>query len=219
VWLTLVHDSRLHIIVLSYARGKTGNTAINITVKSLLPECDVSIHIHINSSWDWDIKYWRSYNEHQRTKKYKESSWMSLNYWKVPYIHHTDQIITNTSIYGKDSAPRTWHSRPLIRMLPLYAHIWSFSMIYNICATFGHDVWPGHHSRMCFNPLEIYTMSFWSSDLVWSILTFFNVFMLFSMFACLYLTDRTIHKYFCMWSDIVRGYPYHRILALVHIYC
>src|ERR1700683_5814844 len=45
----------------------------------------------------------------------------------------------------------------MIYMLPLYAHIWLFLMICNICATFKHN---GHHSRMCFEPLGIYAMSF-----------------------------------------------------------
>jgi len=35
-------------------------------------------------------------------------------------------------------------------------------MIRDICTTFGHNVRPGHYSRMCFNPLGIYAMSFQS---------------------------------------------------------
>ena len=51
-------------------------------------------------------------------------------------------------------------------------------MICDIHATFGHNVRPGHHSRMCFKPLEIYAMSFrlfpTSYDPYWP----------FSMFLC-----------------------------------
>ena len=47
---------------------------------------------------------------------------------------------------------------PLISTLLLYVCIWSFSMR----MTFRHNVQPGHYSRMCFHPLEIYTMSFQS---------------------------------------------------------
>src|ERR1700683_4251391 len=46
---------------------------------------------------------------------------------------------------------------PMICMLPLYAHIWLFSMICDIHVTFEHN---GNHIRMCFKPLGIYAMSF-----------------------------------------------------------
>src|SRR6266481_992202 len=48
----------------------------------------------------------------------------------------------------------------LMSTLPLYTHISSFSMIYNIRATFGSIIRLGQCCRMCFEPLAIYTMSF-----------------------------------------------------------
>ena len=51
-------------------------------------------------------------------------------------------------------------------------------MICNIHATVGHNVRPGHHIRMCFNPLEIYAMSFRSFP------TSYDPYWPFSMFLC-----------------------------------
>ena len=48
----------------------------------------------------------------------------------------------------------------LMSTLPLYAHILSFSMIYNIRATFGSTIRLGQYCRMCSKPLAIYAMSF-----------------------------------------------------------
>src|SRR5258705_11613081 len=48
----------------------------------------------------------------------------------------------------------------LMSMLLLYTHISLFSMIYNICATFGSIIRLGQYCRPCFEPLAIYTMSF-----------------------------------------------------------
>ena len=51
-------------------------------------------------------------------------------------------------------------------------------MICDICAIFGHNVRPGDHSRMCFEPLASYAMSFRSFP------TSFRPFSTFSMFLC-----------------------------------
>ena len=51
-------------------------------------------------------------------------------------------------------------------------------MICDIHATFGHNVRPGHHSRMYFEPLEIYAMSFRSFP------TSYDPYRPFSMFLC-----------------------------------
>ena len=51
-------------------------------------------------------------------------------------------------------------------------------MICNIHANFGHNVRPGHHSRMCFEPLGIYAMSFRSFP------TSYDPYRPFSMFLC-----------------------------------
>src|SRR6266436_2264277 len=73
--------------------------------------------------------------------------------------------------------------------LPLYAHISSFSMIFNIRATFGSIIRLGQCCRMCFEPLAIYPMSF-RPFRPFSI--FSDVFTEFPMFAHLYLTYRYI---------------------------
>ena len=49
----------------------------------------------------------------------------------------------------------------LMSTLLLYARISSFSMIFNIHATFGNIIRLGHCCRMCFEPLAIYAMSSW----------------------------------------------------------
>ena len=51
-------------------------------------------------------------------------------------------------------------------------------MICDIGATFGHNVRPGDHSRMCSEPIGTYAMSFWPFP---THTTHFN---LFSMFLC-----------------------------------
>ena len=51
-------------------------------------------------------------------------------------------------------------------------------MISDICTTFGHNVQPGHHSRMCFDPLGIYATSFRSFP------TLYDPYRPFSMFLC-----------------------------------
>jgi len=75
--------------------------------------------------------------------------------------------------------------RVLISTLSHYACILSCSTICNICATIGDNIWPRPYSRMCFNPLGIYMMSFQSLPTLCNPL---QCFYLFSMFACLYLT-------------------------------
>ena len=64
-------------------------------------------------------------------------------------------------------------------------------MIFNIGATFGHNVRPGDHSRMCSEPIGTYTMSFRPFP---THTTHFDLFMLFSMIACLYRTDCYIDR-------------------------
>ena len=54
----------------------------------------------------------------------------------------------------------TWMSSPVMSTLLLYTHISSFSMIFNIRATFGSIIRLGQYCRMCFEPLAIYPMSF-----------------------------------------------------------
>ena len=56
--------------------------------------------------------------------------------------------------------------------------ILTFLIICYIHTTFGHNVQPRHCSRMCFYPLEIYVMLFWS------FLTLYNPYQPFSMFSC-----------------------------------
>jgi len=78
-------------------------------------------------------------------------------------------------------------------------------MIFDICAIFGHNVRPGDHSRMCFEPIASYTMSFRSFRTSFQpFSTFFDVFILFSMFPCLYLT-------YCYIEGLSMHSPYYSI--------
>jgi len=87
-------------------------------------------------------------------------------------------------------------------MLLLYTHILSFSIIYNIHATFSSTIWLGQYCRMCFKPLEF----MWChSDHFWPFPMFYGVFMEFSMFACLYLT-------YCYINGLSMHSPYYSIL-------
>ena len=84
--------------------------------------------------------------------------------------------------------PAAMFESPLISTLPLYACIWLFST----STTFRHNVQPGHYSRMCFHPLGIYSMSFWS------FLTLYNPYWHSSMFyaifnVCLLISDLSLH--------------------------
>src|SRR5258705_1449130 len=83
--------------------------------------------------------------------------------------------------------------------IPLYTHISTFSMIYNICATFGSIIRLGQYCRTCFEPLAIYTMSFRPFPM------FYDVLMEFPMFARLYLTYRYI-------DGLSMRSPYYSIL-------
>src|SRR5258705_1970455 len=58
----------------------------------------------------------------------------------------------------EDSQFFSWEE--MMSTLPLYMHISTFSMIYNIRATFGSIIRLGHYCMTCFEPLAIYTMSF-----------------------------------------------------------
>ena len=80
-------------------------------------------------------------------------------------------------------------------------------MIFDICAIFGHNVRPGDHSRMCFEPIASYTMSFRSFR------TSFRPFSTFSMFlyyfrgflAYIWLIA-TLKDYLCIPHTIVYLY-------------
>jgi len=82
------------------------------------------------------------------------------------------------------------HSTLLMGMLLLYTHISSFSMIFNIRATFGSIIRLGQCCRMCFEPLGIYPMIIptISDHFRW----FPMIFTEFPMFVRLYLTYRYI---------------------------
>src|ERR1700691_178103 len=68
-------------------------------------------------------------------------------------------------------------------------------MICDIGATFGHNVRPGDHSRMCSEPIGTYAMAFRPFPTSYDPFgPFFDVFMLFLMFACLYRTDHYIDR-------------------------
>jgi len=99
-------------------------------------------------------------------KFYKQSS---RNVWMCAFV--------STNIDNDDLAPDTkllppsnpWPDSKLtlnsstttvMSTLSLYMCISLFSMISNICATFGSIIQLGHYCRMCFEPLAIYTMSF-----------------------------------------------------------
>jgi len=78
----------------------------------------------------------------------------------------------------------------LMSTLSLYTHILLFSMIYNICATFGSIIRLGQYCRMCFEPLAIYAMSFRPFP------TIFNVFRCFYGISdvCSLISDLSLHQ-------------------------
>src|SRR6266478_5074471 len=79
----------------------------------------------------------------------------------------------------------------VMSMLPLYTHISSFSMIFNIRATFGSIIRLGQCFRMCFEPLAIYTMSFRPFP------TIFNDFRCFYGISdvCSLISDLSLHRW------------------------
>jgi hypothetical protein len=77
--------------------------------------------------------------------------------------------------------------KTVMSTLSLYTYISLFSMIYNVCMTFGTIIQLGQYCRMCFEPLAIYAMSFRPFPMI------SNDFMEFSMFAHLYLTYHYIN--------------------------
>jgi hypothetical protein len=107
----------------------------------------------------------------------------------------TGQQPNNEMIHG----PRSKLWLTVMSTLPLYMRISSFSMIYNICTTFGSIIRLGQCCRMCSEPLAIYTMSFRPFPM------FYNVFMDFPMFARLYLT-------YCYINGLSMHSPYYSIL-------
>jgi len=94
---------------------------------------------------------------------------------------------------------------------------WTYCLTYNICTIFGSNIWPRHHSRMCFKPLGIYTMSFQSfvtlCDLLQCFYSIFNLCSLISDFTTLmdYLMEfeshhprhMTIHLYMSWFIQII----------------
>jgi hypothetical protein len=82
-----------------------------------------------------------------------------------------------------------WHVA-LMSTLLLYTHISSFLIIYNIHVTFSSTIPLRQYCRMCFEPLEFMRCH---SDHFWPFPMFYDVFMEFLMFACLYLTYHYIN--------------------------
>src|ERR1700685_3648129 len=67
-------------------------------------------------------------------------------------------------------------------------------MICDIGATFGHNVRPGDHSRMCSEPIGTYAMSFRAFPALYDSIRPISTFLLFSMIPCLYRTDCYIDR-------------------------
>ena len=73
---------------------------------------------------------------------------------------------------------------------------WTYCLTYNICTIFGSNIWPRHHSRMCFKPLGIYTMSFQSFVTLCDLLQcFYSIFNL-----CSLISDLSLHWWTILWN-------------------
>ena len=94
------------------------------------------------------------------------SFWSSLQLTRSklsPDCHWKEKSAISFGIFTRETARvsrRTQSRSPLMSTLPLYTRISSFSMIFNIRATFGSIIRLGHCCRMCFESLAIYAMSF-----------------------------------------------------------
>ena len=89
----------------------------------------------------------------------------------------------------EDSQFFSWEE--MMSTLPLYTRISSFSMIFDIHATFGSIIRLGQCCRMCFKPLAIYPMSFRPFP------TIFNDFRCFYGISdvCSLISDLSLHRW------------------------
>src|SRR5258707_5398112 len=80
---------------------------------------------------------------------------------------------------------------PVMSTLPLYTRISTFSMIYNIRATFGSIIRLGQYCRTCFEPLAIYTMSFRPFSIIYDVLRcFYGI-----SDVCSLISDLSLHRW------------------------
>ena len=86
----------------------------------------------------------------------------------------------------------------------------TYCLTYNIHTIFGSNIWPRHHSRMCFKPLGIYAMSFWSfvtiCDLVQCFYSIFNL--------CSLISDLSLH----WWTILLEFESHHPRHMTIHLY-
>src|SRR5882672_10109508 len=98
-------------------------------------------------------------------------------------------ILTPMSRMTEDSQFFSWEE--MMSTLPLYTCISTFSMIYNICATFSSIIRLGQYCRTCFEPLAIYTMSFRPFPTISDVLRcFYGI-----SDVCLLISDLSLHRW------------------------